>query len=213
MRPEMKYVPEGDTIIVNCQLLKRYSMNEEHQNEQSTPTEKSSLDEKRKNALLRYITILFAVAFLFVLFSLLQQSRDSRAAISELNQSSASALQKAEQLQDTNRQLQEDNEALQTQVEALTAQVEELEQELADQPVLDDDIAGAITRLQQEVQTAKGKTQEAYELLLQAMELYTPGSQEGNVAFSKAMDNLENLKDYLGEAGLEEYNYLLEKGE
>ncbi|MGN0979668.1 MAG: hypothetical protein ACI4PT_04985 [Candidatus Avoscillospira sp.] len=188
-------------------------MNEEHQNEQSTPTEKSSLDEKRKTALLRYITILFAVAFLFVLFSMLQQSRDSRAAISELNQSSASALQKAEQLQDTNRQLQEDNEALQTQVEALTAQVEALEQELADQPVLDDDIAGAIMRLQQEVQTAKGKTQEAYELLLQAMELYTPGSQEGNVAFSKAMDNLENLKDYLGEAGLEEYNRLLEKGE
>lgn len=187
-------------------------MNEEHQNAQNT-SEKPPLDDKKKTALLRYIAILFAVAFLLVLLSLLSQMRDSQAAISELNQSSASALQKAEQLQDTNRQLQEDNDALQLQVEALTAQVEALEQELEAQPELDDDIADAIQRLQQEVQNAKGKTQEAYELLLQAMELYTPGSQEGNVAFSKAMDNLEHLKDYLGEAGLEEYNRLLEKGE
>ena len=60
--------------------------------------EKTGLDEKRKTALLRYIAILFAVAFVLVLLSLFGQMRNSKTAISELSQSSTSALQKAEHL-------------------------------------------------------------------------------------------------------------------
>ena len=73
---------------------------------------KTPVDDGRKNALLRYIAILFAVAFLFVLLSLVMQMRDSRATISELNAASASALKNAETLQDGNRQLQEENAPL-----------------------------------------------------------------------------------------------------
>ncbi len=169
-------------------------MNEETQNQPE-----KQLDDKRKNALLRYVAILFAVAFLFVLFSLLLQMRDSRANISTLNQDRASALQKAEQLQDTNRELE-------AQVEELTAQLEALQQEM-------DSRTEENEALQRELNSAKGKTLEAYELLLQAQRLVTPGAQEGNVAAARALENLKNLEEYLGEAGLEEYHRLLEEGE
>ncbi len=75
--------------------------------------QEGKLDERRKTALLRYIAILFAVAFLLVLVSLLGQMRDSQNTISQLNQSSTSALQRAEQLQDRNRQLEEELARLQ----------------------------------------------------------------------------------------------------
>ena len=65
--------------------------------------EKPALDERKKSALLRYVAIMFAVAFVLVLFSLLGQMRNSMSTISELNQSSSSALQKAEQLQERAR--------------------------------------------------------------------------------------------------------------
>lgn len=183
-------------------------MNEEEKNQNAAQENKNALDDKKKNALLRYITILFAVAFLFVLFSMLLQMRDSQTTISELNKSSASALQNAEQLQENNRLLQESNEALQEEIDALNAQLEELQ---AEQPA--EDQTALIAQLEQEVETAKGKTQEAYEQLLLAMELQTPGSQEGNVAFSKALDNLESLKEYLGETGRSVYNRLLQQEE
>ena len=63
------------------------------------------LEENKKHSALRYLAILFAVAFVLVLFSLLAQFRNSSAAIHELTQSSTSALQNAEVLQQNNRQL------------------------------------------------------------------------------------------------------------
>ena len=73
------------------------------------PPEKTPMEEGRKNALLRYIAVLFAVAFLFVLLSLMMQMRDSRATISELNAASASALKNAEKLQTDNEELRTEN--------------------------------------------------------------------------------------------------------
>ena len=77
----------------------------------------------RKIALLRYIAILFFVAFLLVLFSLLAQMRNNKQTISELNQSSASSMSKVEQLQEQNRSLQEENASLKEQIEQLTAKL------------------------------------------------------------------------------------------
>ena len=168
-------------------------------NEETHNQPEKALDDKRKNALLRYVAILFAVAFLFVLFSLLLQMRDSRVSISTLNQDRASALQKAEQLQDTNWELQ-------TQVDELTSQLEALQQTLDSQSKENE-------ALRKEIENAQEKTLEAYELLLQARKLVTPGSQEGNVAAARIMENLKNMEEYLGEAGLEEYHRLLEEGE
>ena len=50
------------------------------------------LSEKRKAALLRYMTILFSAAFVLVLISLILQMHSSEAKISELNAASTSAM-------------------------------------------------------------------------------------------------------------------------
>ena len=112
------------------------------------------MEEKRKQSLLRYIAVMFVVAFVLVLISLVGQTRS----IGQLSESSASALQRAEDLQNTNRELTEqiaqleteldeaadtaeelqvENEALQTEVQekteeinALQAQIEALQQQL-----------------------------------------------------------------------------------
>ena len=114
-------------------------------NETNQP-EKSGLDDNRKNALLRYLGIMFVVAFIFVLVSLIGELRTSEATISELNASSTSALQKAEQLQDTNRELETDHAYLEGRIEELEKQLEEVETELeeaqqaaADQEALADE--------------------------------------------------------------------------
>ena len=61
----------------------------------SSQEELSQLSEKKKNALLRYMAVLFGVAFLLVLLSFLIQMRDSQQTISELNLSTTNALRNA----------------------------------------------------------------------------------------------------------------------
>ena len=90
-------------------------MNEEEKNVQE---QRTGLDEKRKTALLRYIAILFAVAFILVLLSLFSQMKSSQSTISQLSQSSTSALENVEKLQEQNRLLQEENQTLRDSLSA-----------------------------------------------------------------------------------------------
>ena len=99
-------------------------------NENETITTEKGLDDKRKNAMLRYIGIMFIVAFVFVLVSMLGELRSSEATISALNQSSTSAITKAEQLQDHNRQLETDNAYLEGRIEEMKKSLEQTEAEL-----------------------------------------------------------------------------------
>ena len=103
------------------------------------------LDEKKKAALLRYLAVMFIVAFVFVLLSMIGELRTSEAAISELNASSNSALQRAEQLQDDNRRLETDIAYLEGRIEELEKQLEDLELELA---VSEDTIQRTLKELQ-----------------------------------------------------------------
>ena len=81
---------------------------------QNAPQDKqpAPLSEARKTALLRYMAVLFAVAFLLVLLSLILQAYSSKATISELTQTSSSALSNVEQLQAQNRDLQDEKQTL-----------------------------------------------------------------------------------------------------
>ena len=180
----------------------------------------SPLDEKKKSALIHYVAILFIVAFIVVLLSMLGTMRNSREDITELTQSSVSAIQKAEQLQKDNQTLLTQNQELTDRVEELTAALEEAEAALADAnaalETAADDSTTALADADAKVKAAQAdrqKVTQAYEELLTAMNNMTPGSQEGNVTVSKALDNLEVLKQYLGQNGLEEYETLLEEGE
>ena len=89
------------------------------------------LSEKRKAALLRYMTILFSAAFVLVLISLILQMHSSEAKISELNAASTSALSNAEALQAENRSLQDEKIALEQENKEQAASLRECQEQLA----------------------------------------------------------------------------------
>ena len=79
-------------------------MDEEKKNQNQEPAQPPApLSDARKAALLRYMAILFAVAFLLVLLSLILQTHSSKSTISELSAASTSALDNAVKLQEQNR--------------------------------------------------------------------------------------------------------------
>ena len=90
----------------------------------------------------------------------------------------------------------------------LQEEKEQLEQALEEAEAAKGDAAlEAEIRTAQQTQT---KIRQAYEYLLEAMETVTPGSQEGNVAAGKVLENLELLQEYLGPKGQEIYQSLIE---
>lgn len=171
------------------------------------------LSEKRKAALLRYMAILFAMAFLLVAASLIMQMHDSRTTISELNATSSSALSNAEQLQEQNRELQEKTQALTDEKDALLTKLDDLEQAAKTAEAEAEEKASVseqtLRDAQQEISDLKkeaARTAEAYEALLSAKSCRI---KEGNVTYAKAMETLKEYKDYLSEQGLAEYEALL----
>lgn len=79
-------------------------MSENTAPEKETPGNET---QNRQNALLRYMIIMFAVALVLVLLSMVLQNKDSNSTITQLHTSSTNALAKAEALQNKNRELEE----------------------------------------------------------------------------------------------------------
>ncbi len=188
--------------------------------------EKPALDERKKSALLRYVAIMFAVAFVLVLFSLLSQMRNSMSTISQLNQSSNSALQKAEQLQEHNLQLELDNQELSLQMQELEenyaeleAQLNELQQQLKGTESHRETLQKDYDLLQQELDKLKKEydiqsvdyeqTVAAYERLAELF--YAIVSGETTAAAAKS--EFEEIGSNLGAAAHEVFEYLCSRGE
>ena len=160
--------------------------------EQPAATEpvRAPISDEKRTALLRYMAILFGVAFLLVLLTFLIQLRDSKQTISELNKSNASALQNAGKLQDENQALSAANATLEGQVEDLESQVEDLEKSK-------DRLEKTQSQLEQELEEANQKvtdTQTAYVLLAQAK---TAASEEDTETLSTVLGQLDPLMDLL----------------
>lgn len=192
----------------------------ENEKEQNIQPEKAPLDDKKKTALLRYVAIMFAVAFVFVLLSMLGQMRDSKTTISELNQSSTSALQKAEALQDHNQELEKENAYLSGRLEEMENQLENVQTALAEteeqlkQAELDyDALEDEMERLLQEAEEEHASIVTAYESLLELQSAVTPGLQAGNEKAQSIMAELKQNLEYLGEYALEIYENLTKEGE
>ncbi|MBP3633231.1 MAG: hypothetical protein J6J43_01515 [Oscillospiraceae bacterium] len=139
------------------------------------------MEDKKKQSLLRYIAIMFVVAFVLVLISLVGQTRS----IGQLSESSASALQRAQELQDTNRELSVENEDLEDRIRQLEDQLADLENTVSS-------LETALTEAQTEQEEQKTAI-ETYEQLL-----------SGDVA--------ELNTEYLGPNGLETYENLTKEG-
>ena len=94
-----------------------------------TPLEpqEEKLPKAKRTALVRYMAILFVVAFVLVLLSLVLQYYRSSRTITELNHSKLGAIASAEQMQDENRELEQrvaqmEQQVKQSQKEAQDAQ-------------------------------------------------------------------------------------------
>lgn len=105
---------------------------------------------KQNQALIRYVAILFGVAFIMVLVSFLMSVHGNREDLSQITQSANSALVRAEELQNANRLLTEENQTLKQQIQAIASN------------------------------TADGEKQvvEAYELLTRALAAREAGNQQ-----------------------------------
>lgn len=183
-------------------------MDEEKKNQNQEPAQPPApLSDARKAALLRYMAILFAVAFLLVLLSLILQTHSSKSTISELSAASTSALDNAVKLQEENRALQEEQQ--------LQDQLDELQKKLDEETALNEQLLAASQDEEKDAkQELRDKEQElehtrmAYEALLTAMNCDT---REGNVTFSRAMETVARYVDCLSEEALAEYEKLQEQ--
>ena len=176
----------------------------------TTPAEQpqppAPLSDARKAALLRYMAILFAVAFLLVLLSLILQTHSSKSTISELSAASTSALDNAVKLQEQNRALQEEKQQLEDELDAVQKKLDE-------ETALNDQLLQATQDEQSDAkQELRDKEQEldhlAYEALLTAMNCDT---HEGNVTFSRAMETVARYQECLSENALAEFEKLQEQ--
>lgn len=174
-----------------------------------TPPEtfQTPVPDSKRTALLRYMIIMFAVAFVLVLLSMVLQVRSSHSTISELHQSSTSALTKAKQLQDTNRDLQDQIKELQKQLTASETALAETQSQLAD-------AKNGLTATKEQLTTANAQLDNAWKsnaVLTAEKEnlkvVYTALSRvlmgpsgEGDVEYSRALDTLEKMKQHLDPA-------------
>ena len=179
------------------------------------------LSPQRKTAMLRYMAVLFAVAFLLVAVSLAIQMRNSRSEISQLNQTSSSALQNAEKLQNQNRELQNDRvELLAEKAElqkaltqarsdyaGLDALLQTVKSDLAASEKAAADQQAQLEQQKQELAQETERTKEAYDALVFVLSCQQP---EGNVTYLRAMETLKTLKKYLSDDALAAYEALLQ---
>ena len=153
------------------------------------------VSESKRTALLRYLIIMFAVAFVLVLMSMVLQVRSSNATVSELHQSSTSAMAKAQQLQDNNR--------------ALHDRVTALEQELATANASLKDATAANNALQAELKELEaGKVDET--ALRAACDAYAKSVMTASKKDEEAVAALAKLKQYLSPEVAGDYEKWLE---
>ena len=152
--------------------------------------DRAPISDEKRTALLRYMAILFGVAFLLVLLTFMIQLRDSKQTISELNKSNASALQNAGKLQDENQALTTAKLDLEDQVEELEAEVKDLTNTNAALEKTQKDLEKQLEETTQKV----ADTQTAYVLLAQAK---TAASEEDSETLSTVLEQLNPLVELL----------------
>lgn len=172
--------------------------------EQAPETFQTRMPESKRTALLRYMIIMFAVAFVLVLMSMVLQTRSSNSTISELHQSSTSALTKAKQLQDTNRDLQDQlrrlNDEMSNINDRMSAVSGELSAAKAELETANNDLATTRAQLDAAWKNNEALTQEKenQKVVYTALAVVLLGSGgEGDVEYSRALETVEKMKQYL----------------
>ena len=188
-------------------------MNEEKKNQEQ------QLSPRRRTALVTYLAILFAVAFLFVAVMMVAETKRLKTMNQELQHDSQ---KNAATLTNNINALQEENQKLSKQNTELTKQIETLRMEASTQnSVLDqlreqldaavaeeEQLRGELETLRKEAETEKQKTQDAVrvsELLHQAM----AADEDGNLEdLKELLSQIEPLEELLSDTEREIYEEL-----
>lgn len=174
---------------------------------------------KRRTALILYLLVLFMAAMIFVVFSMLSQNK-------KLTNTNASALERAQALQDENRKLDDSNrkleeknqkleeenkrlkasnEELQAENETYSSQVEAAEQLEKDYEALQAQ-AGTLQTANDELQQTVGDKDKASDLLCKALAAQDAGD---DAAFAEAVNALSAYEKVLSPEQTALYTRLL----
>ncbi|MBR3077391.1 MAG: hypothetical protein IKH07_05665 [Oscillospiraceae bacterium] len=190
------------------------------QEEQKKPAaQPQQLSPRRRTALVTYLAILFAAAFLFVAIVMVLETKKLKTINEELQSSSqktsASLTNNINALQQENQSLSAENEKLQSRigelVESAALQDEalaELQQQLNTAAKEQADMEQQIGELQQRLEEARQNTQDAVrvsELLHQLMAADEDGDME---KVRELLDEIEPLADLLSETERDIYEEL-----
>ena len=190
------------------------------QEEQKKPAaQPQQLSPRRRTALVTYLAILFAAAFLFVAIVMVLETKKLKTINEELQSSSqktsASLTNNINALQQENQSLSAENEKLQSRigelVESAALQDEalaELQQQLNTAATEQADMEQQIGELQQRLEEARQNTQDAVrvsELLHQLMAADEDGDME---KVRELLDEIEPLADLLSETERDIYEDL-----
>ena len=202
------------------------SENEEAVKEREQTPEKpesEQLSPRRRSALVMYLAILFAVAFLFVALMMVFEAKRLKTMNEELQDSSqktsASLTSNINALQAENQKLSDRNSELSTRVgeledaaavaetemAGLQAEIDRLNEEAAAKETAR---AGEAAALQAQIDELTQKAEDAVtvsELLHQAMAANEEGDMEG---LQELLDQIEELKDLLSPTEAEIYEEL-----
>lgn len=205
-----KPVPEKEEKARD--LLKKAAELIEEQPEPQAPQDKppeskprSGLSEKRKRALINYMAILFAVAFLLVALSLGIQYRDSQATISQLGANARTAVEKAETLQDENQELSQDLSRTQQALDQVSQELTDVQNAMADLENANNALQGSNAELTQEKLDALN-TAAAYQYLARAQAALAAGD---DALLRSTLDQLKTLSKYLSSEDQSLYQSLL----
>lgn len=163
-------------------------------------TQEAPMSEQKRTALLRYMAILFAVAFAAVLLSYLIQASNSQSTIDQLSATSTSALQNAAQLQETNWELTQEIEQLNEELNNATIAIMEYQESVEAEKK-----AAYQEGVEKGREEGAAQTRKAYTLIAQALETEKPET------LKKILEELEPIKGNLSQDAQKEYDNILQQ--
>ena len=188
-------------------------MNEEKKNQEQ------QLSPRRRTALVTYLAILFAVAFLFVAVMMVAETKRLKTMNQELQHDSqknaATLTNNINALQEENQKLSKENTELTKQIETLRMEastqngvLDQLREQLDAAVAEEEQLRGELETLREEAETEKQKTQDAVrvsELLHQAM----AADEDGNLEdLKELLSQIEPLEELLSDTEREIYEEL-----
>lgn len=199
-------------------------MNEEEKNNAQEPEKKAEnkpeqLSPRRRSALVTYLAILFAVAFLFVALMMVFEAKRLKTMNQELQDSSqktsASLTNNINALQAENQLLSKQNEDLNTRIGTLESEAAQKDGRIEELQSKQEGDAAELARLEQELsaleeekKAAEQRTQDAIrvsELLHKALAADEKGKLE---RLQELLAEIEPLEDLLSETEREIYEEL-----